>query len=78
MKLTPPSQGAIEQALQLFKSGDFADARLIVSMEAVPQAVWLRGSGQLLAPVELSGRRRTEKPSRTCHLFVARAQLQLA
>lgn len=39
----PPSQGAVQQVLQLLRSGDIADARLIVSMEAVPQAIWLTG-----------------------------------
>lgn len=39
----PPSQGAIQQVLQLWKSGDAADARLILRMESIPQAVWLTG-----------------------------------
>lgn len=39
----PASQGAVQQALQLLRRGDVADARLILSMEAVPQAVWLTG-----------------------------------
>lgn len=39
----PPSQGAIQQMVQLFASGKIADARLILRMESVPQAVWLTG-----------------------------------
>jgi endoglucanase len=51
----PPSQGAVQQALQLLRSGDLADARLIVSMEAVPQAVWLTGETTAQAAQGASG-----------------------
>jgi endoglucanase len=39
----PPDSGAIQQALQLLKSGDFRDAALIARMEAKPRAVWFDG-----------------------------------
>lgn len=36
----PPSAGAPQQILQLLKSGDRKDAKLITEMEATPRAVW--------------------------------------
>ena len=39
----PPDQGAVQQVLQLLKSGDLADAKLITRMEATPKAVWFDG-----------------------------------
>jgi endoglucanase len=36
----PPSAGAPQQILQLLKSGDRKDAKLITEMEAAPRAVW--------------------------------------
>jgi endoglucanase len=39
----PPDSGAVQQALQLLKSGDFRDAALIARMEATPKAVWFDG-----------------------------------
>jgi endoglucanase len=39
----PPDQGAIQQGIQLLRSGDRKDAALIAKMEATPQAVWLTG-----------------------------------
>jgi endoglucanase len=39
----PPAAGAMQQARDLWRSGDESDARLILSMESVPQAVWLTG-----------------------------------
>jgi endoglucanase len=36
----PPSAGAPQQVLQLLKSGDRKDAKLITEMEATPRAVW--------------------------------------
>ena len=39
----PPDSGAIQQALQLLKSGDLRDAALIAKMEATPKAVWFDG-----------------------------------
>lgn len=51
----PPSHGAIQQTLQLFASGKIADARLILRMEAVPQAVWLTGETSAQAAEGASG-----------------------
>lgn len=51
----PASQGAIQQVLQLLKKGDIGDARLILSMEAVPQAVWLTGETSAQAAAGASG-----------------------
>jgi endoglucanase len=39
----PPADGSVQEALQLWRRGDVADAKLILSMESVPQAVWLTG-----------------------------------
>ncbi len=36
----PPSSGAPQQILQLVKSHDFKDAKLLAEMEAFPRAVW--------------------------------------
>src|SRR5581483_11244141 len=36
----PPDKAAVQQTIQLIKSHDFADAGLIVRMEATPKAVW--------------------------------------
>ncbi len=53
----PPAQGSIPQALQLLRRGDVADARLILSMESVPQAVWLTGETSAQAAAGASGAR---------------------
>jgi endoglucanase len=36
----PPSSGAPQEIVQLLKSHDFKDARLVAEMEATPRAVW--------------------------------------
>lgn len=51
----PPSQGAIQQVVDLVRHGDFADARLIASMEFIPQAVWLTGETSAQAAQGASG-----------------------
>jgi endoglucanase len=38
-----PSSGAVQQELQLFRSRDFQDAKLLAAMESEPQAVWFNG-----------------------------------
>jgi len=38
-----PDTGAVQQVENLFKTGEFKDAFLIVKMELEPQAVWLTG-----------------------------------
>jgi endoglucanase len=37
----PPQQAAVQQALDLLRHRDFADAALLARMEATPRAVWL-------------------------------------
>lgn len=51
----PPSQGAIQQVLELARHHDLADARLIASMESIPQAVWLTGETSAQAAAGASG-----------------------
>jgi endoglucanase len=41
--IRPPDKGAIQQDIQLLRSGDRKDAALLTRMEATPQAVWLTG-----------------------------------
>lgn len=51
----PPPQAAMQQALQLFKSGDSTSARLILAMESIPQGVWLTGETSAQAAAGESG-----------------------
>ncbi len=38
-----PDRGAVQQIRQLLGSGDVADAKLLISMEATPRSVWFTG-----------------------------------
>lgn len=51
----PPSAGATQQVVELLRHRDFADARLIASMESIPQAVWLTGETSAQAAAGASG-----------------------